>query len=225
MGSYSAALELTARVGRAPAPKSCAVHDGGHLCKASAVPGLACCAPERDRHRMALSRQTAQKCHTHGEAVTGMANALDVAAHIVAELGAPVTAMKLQKLVYYSYAWHLVWEERPLFPDRIEAWANGPVVPSLYDLHRGSFTVDPGSFPGGDPGRLTKAERESVQAVIDAYGGKSAHELSELTHSEAPWRATRERAGLAVGERGRAPISDADMFEFYDGLTAAATEA
>lgn len=153
-----------------------------------------------------------------------MAAAQDVAAHILDLLRAPVTAMKLHKLVYYAYAWHLVWEERRLFHDPIEAWANGPVVPALYDVHRGEFEIPPGRIPG-DPGRLTKAERESVAAVVEAYGGKSAHELSELTHREAPWRAARERAGLTAGERGHARIADADMFEFYDGFTAAATEA
>lgn len=39
----------------------------------------------------------------------------DVAAFILRERGA-MTAMKLQKLVYYSQAWVLVWDERQLFP-------------------------------------------------------------------------------------------------------------
>ena len=40
----------------------------------------------------------------------------DVASAILNRLG-EMTAMKLQKLVYYSQAWHLVWEEKPLFVD------------------------------------------------------------------------------------------------------------
>ena len=31
--------------------------------------------------------------------------------------------MKLQKLVYYSQAWSLIWDEKPLFEEEIEAWA------------------------------------------------------------------------------------------------------
>jgi uncharacterized phage-associated protein len=34
-------------------------------------------------------------------------------------------ALKLQKLLYYSQAWHLVWEDTPLFTARIEAWIDG----------------------------------------------------------------------------------------------------
>jgi uncharacterized phage-associated protein len=153
-----------------------------------------------------------------------VAHAEDVAAYIVGKHGEPMTAMKLQKLVYYAYAWHLVWEERPLFDEPIQAWANGPVVPGLYEAHRGSLTVDVTTFAAGRPEDLTASEQETINAVLDAYGAKSAHELSELTHRELPWRAARRRANLGVGDRGEAPILDADMFEFYDGLTAAATE-
>ncbi len=53
-----------------------------------------------------------------------MASCLDVAEYILREMG-PVTAMKLQKLVYYSQAWSLVWDEEPIFEEEIQAWANG----------------------------------------------------------------------------------------------------
>ena len=81
-------------------------------------------------------------------------------------------------------AWHLVWEDRRLFPDRIEAWANGPVVRSLYDEHRGRFKVK--SWPRGDASRLSAKETESIDAVLKVYGPKAAHFLGELTHGEAP---------------------------------------
>jgi uncharacterized phage-associated protein len=67
-----------------------------------------------------------------------MADVFDVAGYILQQKG-QVTTWKLQKLVYYSQAWSLVWDERPLFQERIEAWANGPVCPDLYQVHRGAF--------------------------------------------------------------------------------------
>ena len=42
-----------------------------------------------------------------------------------------MTAKKLEKLVYYAQAWHLARHQRPLFPETIEAWAQGPVVRHL----------------------------------------------------------------------------------------------
>jgi uncharacterized phage-associated protein len=44
-----------------------------------------------------------------------MANVHDVAAYILEKVGEPISTMKLQKLVYYSQAWHLAWDEEPLF--------------------------------------------------------------------------------------------------------------
>lgn len=149
-----------------------------------------------------------------------MADVEDVAAYILQSRG-PMTAMKLQKLCYYAHAWHLVWDEEPLFADRIEAWANGPVVRNLYRAHRGRFSLGAGDV-GGDVEALKANEIETINAVLDFYGGRSAHELSEMTHRERPWRDAR--AGLAAGERGEVQITDDMLFEYYDGLTASATE-
>ncbi|MGH3565500.1 MAG: Panacea domain-containing protein [Pseudonocardia sp.] len=152
-----------------------------------------------------------------------MARVVDVATYILEKRG-PMTAMKLQKLVYYSQAWHLVWDEEPLFDEPIEAWANGPVVCSLYRQHRGRFTLNgPTEITDGDSSRLTDTERETIDAVLRSYGDKSAHWLSELTHSEAPWREARE--GLSQRERGDRVISQDSMFMYYDGLTSADAEA
>lgn len=152
-----------------------------------------------------------------------MAHVEDVAIYIMEQCG-PMTAMKLQKLVYYSQAWHLVWDEEPLFSDPIEAWANGPIVRSLYRQHRGKFSLNgPAEITDGDSSRLTPSERETIDQVLRAYGDKSAHWLSELTHNEEPWRRARE--GLSQRERGSQVITVESMFEYYDGLTNADAEA
>lgn len=140
-----------------------------------------------------------------------MATASDVAAYILDRCGS-MTAMKLQKLVYYSQAWHLAWEQVPLFDEPIEAWANGPVIRSLYRQHRGFYEVHPSEI-AGDASALTSNEAESVDVVLAEYCSCSPMELSERTHSEDPWQ--RARAGLAPGERGNREISQEDMMEYY----------
>lgn len=143
-----------------------------------------------------------------------MATVLDVAAYILTRQG-EMTAMKLQKLVYYSQAWSLVWDEKPLFDSRIEAWANGPVVPDLYQVHRGRFRLAPGMIPGNET-MLTQDQRETVDAVLAYYGDKSSQWLSDLTHAEGPWKDAR--AGLTAGERGCQEITHAAMAEYYGSL-------
>ena len=44
----------------------------------------------------------------------------------------PIDQMKLQKLLYYSHAWHLAIFNRPLFEEDFEAWPWGPVVRDVY---------------------------------------------------------------------------------------------
>ena len=142
-------------------------------------------------------------------------NALDVAAYIIREMGT-LPAMKLQKLVYYSQAWALVWDDKPLFGNKIEAWANGPVVPTLYQRHRGQFQAS--RIRGGCPSKLNEEQRETVDAVIDFYGHHSSQWLSDLTHAEDPWKDTRERSGVKSGERAKAVITKAAMAEYYGSL-------
>lgn len=144
-----------------------------------------------------------------------MVSALDTAAYILKKQS-PMTAMKLQKLVYYSQAWSLVWDERPLFAERIEAWANGPVVRELYEAHRGCFQIH--AIPGGNPDTLDADARETVDAVLAYYGDKSSQWLSDLTHAEEPWREARH--GLGPSERGNREITHAAMAEYYSSLPA-----
>jgi len=146
-----------------------------------------------------------------------MAKVIDVAAYILSK-EQPMSAMKLQKLCYYSHAWHLVWEEKPLFDEPIEAWANGPVVVDLYKKHKGRFQLGVHDIDG-NPNKLDHNELTTIDNVMAFYARMSAHQLSELTHREAPWR--NARAGMSEFDRGNTVITDADMAEYYDSLTTA----
>lgn len=148
-----------------------------------------------------------------------MATVFDVAKYIL-ELRGEMTVMKLQKLVYYSQAWHLVWHEDndSLFTNEIQAWANGPVTVDLYDEHRGLYKVSADSLGKGDNVNLSHDEKETIEKVLSYYGDKSAQWLSDLTHMESPWIKSRERAGAQDGEICREAISFADMHEYYSGL-------
>jgi uncharacterized phage-associated protein len=142
-----------------------------------------------------------------------MCTSLDVAAYILTKTGR-ITAVKLQKLVYYSQAWSLVWDEKPLFKDKIEAWASGPVVKRLYLAHRGKYDVR--RVPGGNANRLSRNQKETIDAVLVYYGNRSSQWLVDLTHKESPWREARK--GLSPGERGDRVITHEAMALYYIGL-------
>ncbi len=87
-----------------------------------------------------------------GDKKMASVSVFDIAQYILNKSGR-LTTWKLQKLCYYSQAWALVWDGEPLFKQRIEAWVNGPVIPALYEKHRGSFYI---STVGGNPEKLKK---------------------------------------------------------------------
>lgn len=142
-----------------------------------------------------------------------MASAHDIAALVLVRHGA-TSAMKLQKLVYYSQAWSLAVGGGPLFPEKIEAWAHGPVVRELFAKHRGRFVVS--DWPEGREASLPQKLRSLLEAVLAHYGALSADHLSELTHEELPWR--EARAGLPAGARATAEITQESMRRFYAAL-------
>lgn len=144
-----------------------------------------------------------------------MASALDVARYITDKLG-EVSAMKLQKLVYYAQAWHMVWFERELFPDDFQAWANGPVVRSLYGIHRKQFLVNSVTFAEGDVSTLSPEQRNAIDKVLGFYGDKTAQWLSSLTHQEKPWK--EARVGIPDGEPCEAIIEKSEMHAYYSSL-------
>ena len=142
-----------------------------------------------------------------------MVSAIDVAAYILERVG-NVTTMKLQKLVYYSQVRYLVTSGIPLFDNRIEAWANGPVVPDLFRLHSGKYMVGPGDLgSSGSSDVLSEQQRLAAEKAVELFGSYSGERLRELTHSEAPWVDARE--GYEPGERCEVEITVDAIRRYY----------
>lgn len=138
----------------------------------------------------------------------------DIADYILRRQGT-MSAMKLQKLVYYAQAWSLAWTDTPLFNEDIQAWAKGPVVPALYYKHKACFSLSEGFF-GGSPDKVSDEQQEVIHKVLEFYGEKDPQWLSDLTHLESPWKDAR--AGLAPDERGNSVITKEAMLEYYSSL-------
>lgn len=144
-----------------------------------------------------------------------MASVFDVAKYVLKKLGS-ITTMKLEKEVYYCQAWALAWDEKPLFDEDFQAWANGPVCPELFQKHKGQFVVNEDLFQELEDYHFEKDEIETMDAVLDYYGDKEPQWLSELTHKELPWK--EARAGIALGEPCSNVISKESMQQYYGGL-------
>lgn len=147
-----------------------------------------------------------------------MATACDTAQYILeCSPLKELSAIKLEKLVYYCQSWCLAWTGKPLFEDEIQAWANGPVTPNLYAKHRAQLNVSSGQGIG-DSSKLSAEEKEIIDAVLPTYMDKEPFWLVELTHMESPWKDAR--GGCPAGAVCKNVISHAAMAEYYTSILA-----
>lgn len=148
-----------------------------------------------------------------------MAKAIEVARYLIylaASQEEPdlLSPMRLQKLLYYVQGWSLALRGEPMFPERIEAWAHGPVVPVVYNGFRsyGDSSIATTNVP--PPKNLTHAERDFIDSVWDPYKDYSASSLRAMTHREEPWLDARR--GYGPGERCSVEITHDAMRSFFE---------
>ena len=132
-----------------------------------------------------------------------------------------ISPKKLQKLLYYAYAWTLALlnedEEHldnRLFDECFEAWVHGPVLPDVYSKYKeygwGNIPQDAITVASDSPPDV----KDVLEQVWTVYGGMSGNQLEAISHQETPWQ--KARAGVPVYEPSHQKISDVEMFKFYN---------
>lgn len=133
------------------------------------------------------------------------------AKYIVQTSNAPVSNLKLQKLLYYAQGWSLGLNGTPLFQDEIQAWIHGPVVPTAFYEFR-HFGWNPIVIPQ-ETLRIDTPLAGHLKSVLNAYGKFSAVQLEAISHDEAPWIDARK--GLAPNVPSRSVITHQAMKVFF----------
>lgn len=143
--------------------------------------------------------------------------------------GSCITPAKLQKLLYYIQAWHLVHTDGdPLFEDQPQAWVNGPVYSKVFGIYSRNYQmydcIQTGNVQGADQMQkdmeeafgdlhLNAKQIDIVESVIQGYGFMDTNKLIRMTHGEAPWADARN--GLSPVQKSEKPISHATMKAYY----------
>lgn len=144
--------------------------------------------------------------------------------------GFSVSPLKLQKLLYYTQAWHMVFfgRENTLFVNVPQAWVNGPVYPVIYDAYKDKVSgmckhlnvsdfeekdVCVGFKVASEKLGLTEQQINLIESVINLYGSKTQNQLILFTHSEQPWAEMRE--GFRPYEKSTTELSLDTMYSYY----------
>jgi uncharacterized phage-associated protein len=112
--------------------------------------------------------------------------------------GDRITALKLQKLVYYAQGYALATLDRPLFEELIHAWEHGPVCIALYNkfkdfeaaplepVYNSAIAADRALKAAQKP--FTSQEISLMENILACYGDYTAGALRRMSHETAPWK-------------------------------------
>lgn len=129
-----------------------------------------------------------------------------------------MTPKKLQKMVYYAYAWFLTFFNESeddlsnrLFNEHFEAWVHGPVCPELYRKYKDHGWQEIPKIKGTVP--FNEDVNDIFEQVWDVYGSYTAGQLESISHQEEPWQKARD--GCPAYEPCNNIIDDKEIFKCY----------
>ncbi len=134
-----------------------------------------------------------------------------------------MTHKKLQKLVYYAYAWYIALKNESkdnikirLFNNcTFEAWVHGPVCPLLYARYSDNYGMV-GKYKGKLNPNITGEIKKFLELIYKTFGKYTGDELESMTHQEMPWQNARDT--LKPYEPSNKKILESDMFVYYNSI-------
>lgn len=128
---------------------------------------------------------------------------------------------KLQKLLYYAYAWSLALLndnvdnlQFQLFDNKFQAWVHGPAIPSIYGSYKDYGWNDIPKVESFDVSIFGADVIDILNQVWNEYGKYSGNELEAISHKEAPW--IEARKDLPAYASCSESISDKTIFSYYN---------
>lgn len=134
-----------------------------------------------------------------------------------------MTHKKLQKLVYYAYAWYIALNnesenniQNVLCDDTtFEAWVHGPVCRKLYDKYSNNYgMVD--KYEGELASSIVGELEKFLNKIYKTFGKFTGDDLEDMTHHEMPWQNARDT--LLPSQPSNKVILESDMFVYYNNL-------
>lgn len=132
-----------------------------------------------------------------------MSNVIDISKYVIKycmEKGYKITNLRLQKILYYIQGYFYKAYDQMAFNQEIVAWPYGPVVPEAYynfcSFGRNELCLF--ENVDNDFSTISHEEKSYIKSIVDKCDNYSVTELVNKTHTEEPWKTTRERAVISL---------------------------
>lgn len=130
----------------------------------------------------------------------------------------PITQLDIQKCLYLIEGFHLALRREPLFDEDFQAWANGPVLPSVY-MRFAAYSgapIPPTMISTKPEHILSEGVQRLIQQVWEYFSHHDAGRLVGMTHKRgAPWHSVRVQAGARKGQKCDAVIPKEMMLDYF----------
>ena len=125
--------------------------------------------------------------------------------------------------MYYAQAWFLVLQDKaPLFGEKFEAWAHGPVNRELWEKYKEYGYTEIPQKTSGEAKITDKKTEDVLNSVWDTYGEMTGFQLEDLTHEERPW--LEARGTIPYYAPSTAVIKENTMYAYYKSVRQEAAE-
>ena len=141
--------------------------------------------------------------------------------------GRPLTHIEVQKLLFFLEGWHLATVGDSLFDEEFQAWANGPVIKTVYErlLRYSAHSIPRSEIKSLDFAILGSLTLDLISRVFKTYREYDPGALIGLTHLPGtPWAQVRNAHGIAKGATSTVIIPKTCMKEWFSAVLHAALE-
>jgi uncharacterized phage-associated protein len=143
------------------------------------------------------------------------------------DAGRPLTHIEVQKLLFFLEGWHLATVGDSLFDEEFQAWANGPVIKTVYErlLRYSAHSIPRSEIKALDFAILGSLTLDLISRVFKTYREYDPGALIGLTHLPGtPWAQVRNAHGIAKGATSTVVIPKICMKEWFSEVLHAALE-
>lgn len=106
----------------------------------------------------------------------------------------PITAHKVEFMVYFAHGWHMAIDGRGLFSEKVKAWKHGPTIESVHKFYKNVKDIRD-LLDVSAVETITEDDRSFLEGIWLYYSHLNEVEMQSLCLDEGtPWHTIYEKS-------------------------------